>query len=376
MGLAVLAAVVGLASGARAEAAPTGVELRIADGSVVWSEALTMTAVVPRSLTAKPTGTITFVADGTLTVATATLKAGAVPVGTVTVARRSLPPGRHTIVATYSGDRRYPPSTSEPIAVRVDPARGAVTLRSTRTVVASGTVGRFTARVAPVPPATAVPTGSLTFKTAGVVRTVPIVDGVATWKPRLPDGVHQVRAILPAGPAWAEAPSELVAQRFGPEPVPTLDREALTRAEDMLFIQPSGPYPAAAQVVTAGITGTLEAVELEVVCLGGGPGPPGSQDPIISIKALSGDSPTGALLARADPIGEYDPVTGLIRMALSAPVPVTAGSRFAIVIGAPSTVLGCSVGVATDGQGLVQLGPTWTAGSTALRHRTWVRPAG
>jgi hypothetical protein len=104
-------------------------------------------------------------------------------------------------------------------------------------------------------------------------------------------------------------------------------------------------------------------------------GGPGGSALTISIKALSGDSPTGAILGTGTATEGTVGDDGLSRIALSTPAPVTQGTRYAIVVAAPQLSLGCQLGQAQDGRSMVLLGPSWNAemGTTSLRFRTWVR---
>jgi hypothetical protein len=100
---------------------------------------------------------------------------------------------------------------------------------------------------------------------------------------------------------------------------------------------------------------------------------PGYLDVPITIKTLSGGNPTGAVLGTGATVTGYDESTGLTRIDMSTPAPVTAGTSYAIVLAAPQGGFGCQLGLADDGQSLVQLGPSWTTQSTtSLRFRTWV----
>lgn len=374
VGLAMAGAVVGGGAPAGAAVSPSRVNLSLGDRSIRFSEAVDARVLVEPTQTARPTGTVAIVLDGTTTVASVPLRASAVPRGSGTAWLRSLPAGEHTITAVYSGDSRYAGATSHAASIDVRRANTTTVVRSLKPQVATGTVAKLTARVAPVAPAAGTPTGTVTFKAGSVVRTVPLVRGLATWKPRLPDGPYQIVAVYEGTADWEDSPGEPVAQRIGPDPVPEVDQAVTGTSGEVLMLSPSGPFTAAAQVFTAGVTGRIETVDLDAVCFGGMGGPGGSAL-TISIKALSGDSPTGAILGTGTATEGTVGDDGLSPIALSTPAPVTQGTRYAIVVAAPQLSLGCQLGQAQDGQSLVLLGPTWNAemGTTSLRFRTWVR---
>lgn len=372
-GLVVAMATVGLV-GERAGAAPapkvaSQVRLEISDARTVWSEPVTLTVRVTGDPAVPPTGPLTLLLDGT--------KVGSARLtgpdrGTVNVTSAQVPVGRHQITVRYVGDARHAGATGDEISLRVGPARTTTTLTSPTPSVETGAAATFVARVAPVAPATAVPQGVVTFRTGGLEERVRLAGATATWRPVLPDGLHHIGADFRETSRWGPSETTLLDQRIGPAPVPAVDQAVTSRSGETMFITPGGSFPAAAQVFTAGTTGTITAVELDHVCLGGGMPGPGYLEVPISIKALSGGSPTGAVLGSGATATGYDEATGLTRVDLTTPAPVTAGTSYAIVLPAPQGGLGCQLGLAADGQSLLQLGSTWTPLTTSLRYKTWV----
>jgi hypothetical protein len=339
-------------------------------------EAVTLRATVRRSLSARPTGTVAFVLDGTTTIGTLKLRAKAVPQDIVSMTTRSIPPGWHEITAVYSGDTRYAPATSNVRTVSVYRGRTTTALRAARLDVPTGTTARFIAQVRAVAPAFGAPTGSVRFTAGSVVRTVPVdAKGIAMWKPRLPDGVYQVTARFEANELWHESTSPTVVQLVGPDG-PRIDQGNTTRSDfnDIAF-STSGTYRGAAQIVVAGIPGMLTAVEVDAACFGGVPGRGGTGDLPVQIKSPIGDAPTGALLSTSPGPVSYDEELELARYELTTPVPVSVGTRIAIVLDPPANVMACTAGMAADGASAFSFGGGWQGRAAAIRHRTWVDPA-
>ncbi len=150
-----------------------------------WSQSVKLTAAItPRGGGAPRGGTVTFLSDG-------------LPVGPAVATTRhtsittsTLPPGTHTISATYSGDAVTAPSTSVQTAtITVAAAPTAITLRATRNPVPYEDRAEIKAAVLAVAPAvpTRRPTGSVTFSVDGCISsTVNLnANGVATWRPWL-----------------------------------------------------------------------------------------------------------------------------------------------------------------------------------------------
>jgi subtilisin-like proprotein convertase family protein len=148
----------------------------------VYSQASTITATV-RDLTqpgvppvSGSTGTVTFVVNG---VARAPV---AVSAGGTAVLPGILDAGVHTITATFSGDLGYAASAAPALTQTVTKASTTtvVTSAMSPSIVTQGIL--LTATVSPVAPATALPTGTVTFIIDGNPQTPsPVVNGVATF---------------------------------------------------------------------------------------------------------------------------------------------------------------------------------------------------
>ena len=140
-----------------------------------------------------PTGTVTFTVNGTV-VATVPLSAGAVSVTTTVT---GLAAGTYTVVASYSGDTRYLPSTSPPLSLMVNPAPTTTTSLVSPNPSDFGQAATFTANVmSGVPAAFPQPTGSVSFSVDGMpVGSAPIMNGVVSFPaPAQLAGPHTVVA--------------------------------------------------------------------------------------------------------------------------------------------------------------------------------------
>ncbi|WP_190146294.1 Ig-like domain-containing protein, partial [Streptomyces glebosus] len=151
-----------------------------------------------------PTGTVTFVIGGG---GGGTLTAPLVG-GTATVTTSSLTPGTHLITATYGGNAQFNASSG------TDTQTVQQVLTPTTTTVTSfpdpsvfGQPVTFTATVAPVPPGSGIPTGTVTFVisgTGGGTLTAPLVGGTASvTTSSLGVGPHTVTATYSGSGSFA-----------------------------------------------------------------------------------------------------------------------------------------------------------------------------
>ncbi|MES4906766.1 MULTISPECIES: Ig-like domain repeat protein [unclassified Streptomyces] len=140
----------------------------------------TVTPVGPA--TGTPTGTVTFVVTGpgggTFT---QTLSGGQ-----ASISLNTLGAGSHAITAIYSGDANFLPSTgTDTQTVNPGPAATTTTVIGLPNPTVFGQPVTFTATVTTNPPATGIPTGTVTFTISGPGGTVTgsgtLVGGVATF---------------------------------------------------------------------------------------------------------------------------------------------------------------------------------------------------
>jgi hypothetical protein len=94
--------------------APSITALATSGSPILSGASVTFAATVASSTTGVPTGMVTFF-DGTTSLATAPLVAGAATFSATTLAG-----GSHTITATYSGDGNFLGSTSGPVVQAVN----------------------------------------------------------------------------------------------------------------------------------------------------------------------------------------------------------------------------------------------------------------
>jgi autotransporter-associated beta strand protein len=168
----------------------TSTDLTTSTSTAVFGQTVTLTAVVTGiSGLGTPTGTVTFRIDGS----------DQPPIslagGRATLFLNRLPPGSHSIVATYSGDGNFAGSSSSALTQVINKANVTATLASSGTSAAGDQV-TFTVTVAPAAPATGTPTGNVTFTIDGVAQQpVALNNGVATISVNtLGTGAHSVLA--------------------------------------------------------------------------------------------------------------------------------------------------------------------------------------
>ena len=141
---------------------------------------LTATVAAASSGLGTATGSVTFM-DGTTTLGTAPLTGG-----TATFSTSSLAIGSHSITVVYGGDANFAGSTSSPALTLVVSPWAATTSLSVAPAgrAVFGTPVILTATVVAAPPATGVPTGSVTFMdttTNTSLGTIPLTGGTATF---------------------------------------------------------------------------------------------------------------------------------------------------------------------------------------------------
>ncbi|HEV7722882.1 MAG TPA: Ig-like domain-containing protein [Iamia sp.] len=185
--------------------------LSVSTPEAVWSQYVDLTVgwTVP-SFLPQPTGTVRFLSDG-VEIGTATVSNA----GTARLRTKALTVGPHAITAIYDGDDTFPARPVTGTTVTVARAETTTTLVSRKTEVLSGSAW-FQATVAPVAPATSVPISAVTFSVDGTpTATVPLVGGVATWRPRLADGPHTITVDFPGNFTHQSSSGLPVEQQIG-----------------------------------------------------------------------------------------------------------------------------------------------------------------
>ena len=233
-----------------------------APGAVV-SFTATVAPVPPA--TGSPTGTVTFTVDGVPQAPVALVG------GQATLSTSALAEGSHTVSAHYNGSASFAPSTSPTLTQTVAAAATTTTLVSSANPSAPGAVVSFTATVAPVPPATGSPTGTVTFTVDGVPQApVALVGGQATLTTSLlGGGSHTVSAHYNGSASFAPSTSNTLTVTVPPTgttltaapAVATLgtDRQAHIRSLSATLTDQSG-RPVAGQPVVFTIGGQQVAV--------------------------------------------------------------------------------------------------------------------
>jgi N,N-dimethylformamidase beta subunit-like protein/uncharacterized protein DUF4082/Big-like domain-containing protein len=159
-----------------------------------------------------PTGTVTF-KDGATTIGSATLSAGAAALTT-----SSLATGPHSITAVYGGSTNFTGSTSAALSQNVGPSATATAVTSSNNPSLFGVPITLTASVAPIAPATGVPSGSITFKDgAAILGTATLVGGSAAMTTSaLAVGTHAITAVYGGSATFNGSTSASLAQLISP----------------------------------------------------------------------------------------------------------------------------------------------------------------
>jgi hypothetical protein len=137
-----------------------------------FGQSVTFAATVTPGGPGTPTGTVVF-KDGGTSIGSGTLNASA----QATFTTSSLSGGNHTITATYGGDVNFAGSTSPAITETVNKGSSTSTVSSSLNPSNVGSAVTFTATVTPVAPATATPTGTVTFLDGASTMGTAAVDG-------------------------------------------------------------------------------------------------------------------------------------------------------------------------------------------------------
>jgi len=161
----------------------------------------TVSAVAPGAGT--PSGTVQFTIDGVNFGAPVTLVAGSATSGSTS----TLSTGTHSVTGIYSGDANFNGSTSPTLTQTVGKSGSTTTVTSSTNPSVFGQSVSFTATVAPVPPTTGTPTGTVQFTIDGVNFGTPVtlVGGIASSgsTSTLSVGAHSVSGIYSGDTTFA-----------------------------------------------------------------------------------------------------------------------------------------------------------------------------
>ena len=137
---------------------PATVLLTSSSGSAVYGQPISLVAKVDGRV--MPTGTVTFLDDGTA-VGTVALDGS----GSATLTTSTLPAGSHLITATYSGNTDFSSSQSGPATESVSQAGTTVVLTPQPVLKKKKVVSEtLTAKIEPAYPAASFPMGTVTFE--------------------------------------------------------------------------------------------------------------------------------------------------------------------------------------------------------------------
>jgi len=187
---------------------------------------------------------------------------------------------------------------------------------------------------------------------------VPLAGGIATWRPRLDDGLYIIRAVFQATDRHDASASTPLQQHIGPPGPPGIIDQSNPTQSDFFYAHRAG------QTFTAGVTGLLDQVSFTL----------GSENWVgVTIHAVGDQGqPTGPPLGSK---AAAPTLAGPVLVSLDLPAPVQSGRQYALVLTTTSGVWGSSTDVYAGGH-------VWAGGQSwdpvvdvDLRFATYVRPA-
>ncbi|HWD39619.1 MAG TPA: Ig-like domain repeat protein [Fimbriimonas sp.] len=164
----------------------------------------TVEAIAPGSGT--PAGTVTF-QEGESVLDTVQLSGK-----NATLSLKTLPPGTHQIIATYSGDANNESSKSPPLTQTITQASTTIALTSSLNPAPSGSSATLKATVDAIAPAVGTPDGTVTFHEGPeVLATVPLSgSGVAQYSLKAaPPGNYEITATYNGNATYEGSESSL-----------------------------------------------------------------------------------------------------------------------------------------------------------------------
>ena len=283
---------------------PTTTTLAPIHTPLLYGAPATFTASV---LPATSTGTIAFSdMSGTL---------AQVPIsnGTATFISSTLPPGAHTITATYSGDSTHAPSTSATLLTQVNPAPSTTTFAPIAPTLTAGTALTLTTTITP-----ATATGTVLFRdaNAGTLGQASISAGTATLTlPSLPSATYAITAIYSGDPFTDPSTSATVSTRIVPGQTTT------TLAPIPATLSYATPLNLTASISPASTTGSITFTD--------------NGQPLATLTALNGSA---TFTTSTLPVGPHTLSASFTGNAVSAPS-TSAPATLSVTAATTSTTL-------------------------------------
>ena len=334
-------------------------------------QAVTLTATVApvAPATGVPTGAVTFM-DGATAIGTATLGA----TGSASIAVSTLANGNHSLTAVYGGAGNFLASTSAAVTQVVN-AQTTTTLTTTPNPSTVGQAVTLTATVAPVAPATGVPTGAVTFMdgaTAIGTATLGATGSASIAVSTLANGNHSLTAVYGGAGNFLASTSAAVTQvvngatttTLTTTPNPSTVGQAVTLTARVVPVAPATGVPTGVVTFRDGAT-TIGTATL---------GATGSASIIVSTLALGNHSLTavygGSANFQTSTSAVVTQVVNAVNAATTTTLTATPNpSRFGQGVTLTATVVpvapatGVPAGVVTFRDGLATIG-TATLGVT------------
>jgi hypothetical protein len=188
-----------------------------------YDQSVTFTATVT-STGGTPTGTVTFLSNGS------SLGTGSIAGGVAALTTTTIPPGTHSITASYGGSTDFDTSTSSAVSLVTDVDSTTTKLTSSLNPSDFGESVTFKATVTPSTAGT--PTGAVTFLSgATTIGKGTLSGGVATFATyELPLGTSSITAIYAGSTDYMTSTSAAVSEVVDIEPTTTVVTSSLNPA--------------------------------------------------------------------------------------------------------------------------------------------------
>lgn len=206
--------------------APSTTTIALVPNPIALAANTTATVQVTTSstVTAIPTGTVSL-ATGTTSLGTATLSGGSATLQFGS----ALNPGTYPVIATYSGDTNFLPSTSAAAPLAVNGLPTAITLTFATTSPQVSLPDLFTVTVTHATGATA-PSGTVSFYDGTKLLAAIALpsSGVATYSATLTYGAHPISAVYSGDSLFNPSSTPTTLLQVGPGPVASITPAVIT----------------------------------------------------------------------------------------------------------------------------------------------------